>query len=273
MRYEAPDSRWKGRSPCWPGATGETRILAGGTDLLVQMRADVVDPDLIVDIKKIAETRADHRGKGRLAHRRRGDRRRAEGASPAQAGLAGRDRGGQPHRLDPGAGARDARRQPVQRLAGRRQRARRSSPRAPSPRWPGPKGRRDLPVEDVMLGPRKLALAQGGVRRLLPAAAAPAALERRLPALHPAHRDGHRGGRRGREPHRRRGGHDHRGARVAGRGGRAGVAGGRGRRRPSSAAAWTGRAGPAAKPRRARRARRSTTSEERSNSASRSPAC
>src|SRR4030095_1753521 len=46
------------------GATGETRILAGGTDLLVQMRADVVDPDLIVDIKKIAETRAITEEKG-----------------------------------------------------------------------------------------------------------------------------------------------------------------------------------------------------------------
>ena len=39
------------------GATGEARVLAGGTDLLVQMRADVVDPELIVDIKRIPETR------------------------------------------------------------------------------------------------------------------------------------------------------------------------------------------------------------------------
>jgi carbon-monoxide dehydrogenase medium subunit len=36
-------------------ATGAARILAGGTDLLVQMRAGVVRPGLIVDIKKIAE--------------------------------------------------------------------------------------------------------------------------------------------------------------------------------------------------------------------------
>ena len=34
------------------------RILAGGTDLLVQMRAGVVKPGLIVDIKKIAEMTA-----------------------------------------------------------------------------------------------------------------------------------------------------------------------------------------------------------------------
>src|SRR5476651_825810 len=34
------------------------RILAGGTDLLVQMRAGVVKPGLIVDIKKISEMTA-----------------------------------------------------------------------------------------------------------------------------------------------------------------------------------------------------------------------
>jgi carbon-monoxide dehydrogenase medium subunit len=36
-------------------AAGAARILAGGTDLLVQMRAGLVRPGLIVDIKKIAE--------------------------------------------------------------------------------------------------------------------------------------------------------------------------------------------------------------------------
>jgi hypothetical protein len=46
------------------GATGDVRMLAGGTDLLVQMRSDVVDPDLIVDIKKIPETRAIAEEKG-----------------------------------------------------------------------------------------------------------------------------------------------------------------------------------------------------------------
>ena len=56
MRYEAPESLDKAVA-LLAGATGETRILAGGTDLLVQMRADMVDPELIVDIKKIVETR------------------------------------------------------------------------------------------------------------------------------------------------------------------------------------------------------------------------
>jgi carbon-monoxide dehydrogenase medium subunit len=34
-------------------ATGVTRVLAGGTDVLVQMKAGLVEPDLVVDIKKI----------------------------------------------------------------------------------------------------------------------------------------------------------------------------------------------------------------------------
>src|SRR5262245_12536653 len=57
MRYEAPETL-DAAAALLAGAKGEARVLAGGTDLLVQMRADVLEPDLIVDIKKIAETRA-----------------------------------------------------------------------------------------------------------------------------------------------------------------------------------------------------------------------
>ena len=39
------------------GAAGDARILAGGTDLLVQLRSHVIDPALVVDIKHIGETR------------------------------------------------------------------------------------------------------------------------------------------------------------------------------------------------------------------------
>ena len=34
---------------------GQARVLAGGTDLLVQMRLDLHDVDLVVDVKKISE--------------------------------------------------------------------------------------------------------------------------------------------------------------------------------------------------------------------------
>ena len=56
MRYEAPDSVEEAvRLLAGGGPRG--RVLAGGTDLLVQLRAGVLAPDLIVDVKRIRETR------------------------------------------------------------------------------------------------------------------------------------------------------------------------------------------------------------------------
>jgi len=56
MRYEAPGTL-EAAVALLAGAGGEARILAGGTDLLVQMKTDMIAPDLVVDIKKIAEMR------------------------------------------------------------------------------------------------------------------------------------------------------------------------------------------------------------------------
>ena len=56
MRYEAPESVESAVSLLANGAR-EPRVLAGGTDLLVQLRAGMIEPDLIVDIKNIRETR------------------------------------------------------------------------------------------------------------------------------------------------------------------------------------------------------------------------
>lgn len=39
------------------GASGGCRVLAGGTDLLVRMRSDMAHPDAVVDIKRIASLR------------------------------------------------------------------------------------------------------------------------------------------------------------------------------------------------------------------------
>jgi len=56
MRYEAPNSLDQAVA-LLAKETGEARVLAGGTDLLVQMRTDIIDPVLVVDIKGIAELR------------------------------------------------------------------------------------------------------------------------------------------------------------------------------------------------------------------------
>ncbi len=56
MQYEAPKSA-KDAAKLLASAKGVAKVLAGGTDLLVQMRADMIEPALIVDIKHIPETR------------------------------------------------------------------------------------------------------------------------------------------------------------------------------------------------------------------------
>ncbi len=56
MRYEAPETL-EVATALLAGAGGGARVLAGGTDLLIQMRGDIVAPDLVVDIKNIAEMR------------------------------------------------------------------------------------------------------------------------------------------------------------------------------------------------------------------------
>jgi carbon-monoxide dehydrogenase medium subunit len=56
MRYESPatvDAAVK----LLAGEAGLARVLAGGTDLLVQMRSGSVEPDLVVDIKRIPDMR------------------------------------------------------------------------------------------------------------------------------------------------------------------------------------------------------------------------
>jgi CO/xanthine dehydrogenase FAD-binding subunit len=56
MRYEAPDSL-DAAVGLLHGEAGLARPLAGGTDLLVQLRAGTVEPDLVVDLKRIREMR------------------------------------------------------------------------------------------------------------------------------------------------------------------------------------------------------------------------
>jgi aerobic carbon-monoxide dehydrogenase medium subunit len=161
MRYEAPESL-EGAVALLARATGETRVLAGGTDLLVQLRADLVDPELIVDIKRIPETRAVTQEKGgwRIG-----------------AAVTGAELRDHPQLKEVWPGVVEA-----ANLIGSTQVQGRAtlggnlgngSPAADSvpaliaagavATLAGPKGKRDLPVEDVMLGPRKLALEKGEI--------------------------------------------------------------------------------------------------------------
>jgi CO/xanthine dehydrogenase FAD-binding subunit len=56
LKYEAPQTV-QAAVALLTGATGTARVLAGGTDVIVQMETDLIEPQLLVDIKKIAELR------------------------------------------------------------------------------------------------------------------------------------------------------------------------------------------------------------------------
>jgi carbon-monoxide dehydrogenase medium subunit len=57
MRYEAPQSL-DAAVALLQGEGGDAYVMAGGTDVLVMLHCDIIEPDLIVDIKYIPETMA-----------------------------------------------------------------------------------------------------------------------------------------------------------------------------------------------------------------------
>ncbi len=57
MRYEAPDTT-EAAVQLLAAEAGIARVLAGGTDLLVQLRSGMIEPDLVVDIKRIDAMRS-----------------------------------------------------------------------------------------------------------------------------------------------------------------------------------------------------------------------
>ena len=159
MRYEAPESLDRAVA-LLAGATGDARVLAGGTDLLVQMRADILEPALIVDIKKIPETRAvtEEAGGWRIgaavtgAELKENVRLKRDWPGVVEAAnLIGstqvQGRATMGGNLCNGSPAADS--VPALIAAGA------------IASVVGPKGRRDIPVEDVMVGPRKLSLTKG----------------------------------------------------------------------------------------------------------------
>ena len=57
MRYETPRTTKEAATLLYK-EKGKAHVLAGGTDLLVRMKMDMVEPDLVVDIKHIPATQA-----------------------------------------------------------------------------------------------------------------------------------------------------------------------------------------------------------------------
>ena len=161
MRYEAPDSLDRAVA-LLAAEAGEARVLAGGTDLLVQLRTDIIDPVLLVDIKGIAETRQikEEAGGFRVGAAVTGaelkEHQKLKAAWPGvveAANLIGstqvQGRATMGGNLCNGSPAADS--VPALIAAGAKASI------------VGPKGRRELAVEDIMLAPRKLALDKGEI--------------------------------------------------------------------------------------------------------------
>lgn len=159
MRYEAPESLDKAAA-LLAAAKGDARVLAGGTDLLVQLRSDVLSPELVVDIKKIAETRTITEEKGGLRVgaavtgaelKEHAKLKKAWPGLVEAANLIGstqvQGRATMGGNLCNGSPAADS--VPALIAAGA------------IATIVGPSGRRELAVEDIMLAPRKLALTKG----------------------------------------------------------------------------------------------------------------
>jgi carbon-monoxide dehydrogenase medium subunit len=160
MRYEAPDTSEAAAKLL--ASESNARVLAGGTDLLVQIRAEVLAPDLIVDIKRIGEMRTitEEDGGFRVGAAVTGAELKEHvklkkawpglieaanliGSTQVQgrATMGGNICNGSPAADSvPGLIAASA----VASIV-------------------GPNGRRELPVEDIMLAPRKLALTKGEI--------------------------------------------------------------------------------------------------------------
>ncbi|MBS0240612.1 MAG: xanthine dehydrogenase family protein subunit M [Proteobacteria bacterium] len=161
MRYESPDTL-EAASKLLAAESGDARVLAGGTDLLVQMKADVLSPALVVDIKKIAETRTikEENGGFRIGAAVSGaELKEHAGFKKAWPGLL--------------EGANLIGSTQVQGRASLGGNLCNGSPAADSvpgmiaagaiASIVGPNGRRELKVEDIMLAPRKLALQKGEI--------------------------------------------------------------------------------------------------------------
>ena len=160
MRYEKPTTI-EAATALLASAGTEAKVLAGGTDLLVQMRSRVLSPAVVVDIKGIEETR-------RIT-------KEASGGYRIGAAVTGAELKEHPSLSKDWPGLIEAANligsTQVQGRASLGGNLCNGSPAADSVPGliaagakaviAGPSGQRELPVEDIMLAPRKLALTKG----------------------------------------------------------------------------------------------------------------
>lgn len=161
MRYESPDTL-EAAAKLLAAESSDARVLAGGTDLLVQIRSEILSPALVVDIKKITETRVvkEEAGGWRVGAAVSGAELKEHAALKKAwpglieaANLIGstqvQGRASLGGNLCNGSPAADS--VPAMIAAGA------------IASIVGPNGRRELKVEDIMVGPRKLALQKGEI--------------------------------------------------------------------------------------------------------------
>ncbi len=175
MQYESPQSI-DGAVSLLAGAAGEVRVLAGGTDLLVQLRAGVRDPALVVDIKNIRETRE--------IAAENGGYRIGAAVSGAEIGEHARLKAAWPGVVEAVELIGSTQIQGRASMGGNLCNASPAADTVPALiaaaaicRVAGPDGMREVPVEDICTGPGKTSLARGEfvVSLFLPARAARAA--------------------------------------------------------------------------------------------------
>ena len=154
MRYEAPETL-EAAIALLRSEPGEARVLAGGTDLLVQLKTDLIEPQLVVDIKKIRELRevGGYRIGAAVTGAELKEHPELKAVWPGvieAANLIGstqiQGRATLGGNLCNGSPAADS--VPALIAAGA------------TVTVAGPNGRRDVPVEDIVLGPRKLSIAK-----------------------------------------------------------------------------------------------------------------
>ena len=186
-----------------PRRADSARVLAGGTDVIVQMETDLIEPELLIDIKRIPDLH-------RIAIENGGFRIGAAVSAMAMMDHAALC-AAWPGVID---GVKLIGSIQVKGRATMAGNLCNASPGADSvpplvtagaiARVVGPDGTRDVPVEQIPVGPGKTSLAKGEIVESFFLPSRPRNSGRRLPALHAAHRDGHRRGRRRRQSLSRR---------------------------------------------------------------------